>query len=84
MRSRLWINLWLVYIIWGSTYLAIALAVEDMPPLIAMGTRFLLAATLMGSWLAVKNGVKSLRITKSQFLNVFIMGGLLQIGRAHV
>ena len=77
MRSRLWVNLWLVYIIWGSTYLAIALAVEDMPPLIAMGTRFLLAATLMGSWLAVKNGVKSLRITKSQFLNVFIMGGLL-------
>ena len=49
MRSRLWINLWLVYIIWGSTYLAIALAVKDMPPLIAMGTRFLLAATLMGS-----------------------------------
>ena len=77
MRKRLWLNLWLVYIIWGSTYLAIALAVKDMPPLIAMGTRFLLAAILMGSWLSIKNGINSLKITRSQFLNVFIMGGLL-------
>src|SRR4051812_49791016 len=32
-----------VYIIWGSTYLAILFAIESMPPLVMAGTRFLLA-----------------------------------------
>ncbi len=77
MRKQLWLNLWLVYIIWGSTYLAIALAVKDMPPLIAMGTRFIFAALVLGTWLTIKNGARALRITRNQFINVSVMGGLL-------
>ena len=77
MNKRLIVNLGLVYVIWGSTYLAIALAVKEMPPLIAMGTRFIFAALIMGAWLTIKNGVHSLAITTEQFFNVFVMGGLL-------
>lgn len=77
MKQKLWLNLWSVYLIWGSTYLAIALAVKEMPPLVAMGTRFLFAALVLGSWLALRNGVRSLKVTRQQFFNVCVMGGLL-------
>ncbi|NBY50503.1 MAG: hypothetical protein EBQ47_04295 [Actinobacteria bacterium] len=42
-----WISLWTVYLIWGSTYFAIAYVIESMPPLLAMGIRFLLAGLLL-------------------------------------
>ncbi len=41
---RVWTALWIVYIVWGSTYLAIKLAVRTLPPLLTAGTRFLAAA----------------------------------------
>lgn len=36
-----------VYIIWGSTYLAIRFAVETLPPFLMAGTRFLIAGTIL-------------------------------------
>jgi drug/metabolite transporter (DMT)-like permease len=36
-----------VYLVWGSTYLGIALAIETMPPLLMAGARFLLAGALL-------------------------------------
>src|ERR687887_596527 len=45
--ARIWIALWTVYILWGSTYLGIELAAETMPPFFAAGTRFLIVGLLM-------------------------------------
>jgi drug/metabolite transporter (DMT)-like permease len=36
-----------VYVVWGSTYLGIALAIETLPPLLMAGARFLLAGALL-------------------------------------
>ncbi|HEX5869132.1 MAG TPA: drug/metabolite exporter YedA [Longimicrobium sp.] len=36
-----------VYVVWGSTYLAIRIAIETLPPLLMAGARFLLAGTLL-------------------------------------
>jgi drug/metabolite transporter (DMT)-like permease len=49
-RRRLlpWIALLAVWVVWGSTYLAIRIVVREMPPLAAAGTRFLCAGTIMG------------------------------------
>ncbi len=44
---RVWIALWTVYLVWGSTYLGIKLAVRTLPPLLTAGTRFLAGAALM-------------------------------------
>jgi len=41
-----------LYIVWGSTYLAIRFAIETIPPLLMAGTRFLLAGFIM--WLIAK------------------------------
>src|SRR2546430_487885 len=43
-----------VYVVWGSTYLAMRFGVESVPPLLLAGTRFLTAGVLLvGLWLAV-------------------------------
>jgi drug/metabolite transporter (DMT)-like permease len=47
-----------IYIIWGSTYLAIRFAVETIPPFIMAGMRFVIAGTVMYAW-ARLSGVKS-------------------------
>ena len=49
-RRRLlpWISLLVVWVVWGSTYLAMRIVVREMPPLAAAGTRFLGAGTIMG------------------------------------
>ncbi len=49
-RGRLIGALSLVYLIWGSTYLAIRLAVETLPPLSMASVRFLLAGALLLAW----------------------------------
>jgi len=43
-------------VVWGSTYLAIRVLVEDVPPLLASGSRFLVAAALLGAFVAWRRG----------------------------
>jgi drug/metabolite transporter (DMT)-like permease len=45
-----------IYLIWGSTYLAIRLAVETIPPLLMMGTRSLVAGTVLVLWSWARGG----------------------------
>jgi drug/metabolite transporter (DMT)-like permease len=51
-----------VYIVWGSTYLAIRVGVRDLPPGILAGGRYLLAGLLMYP-LAIRSGSAELRAT---------------------
>ena len=51
-RRATWLALWVVYLVWGSTYLAIRVAVHPshgapVPPLILAGARILLAGLVM-------------------------------------
>lgn len=51
-RSLRWAGLGLVAFIWGSTWLAIKIGLEDLPPFLAAGTRFAVATGLLAalSW----------------------------------
>jgi drug/metabolite transporter (DMT)-like permease len=40
----------IVYVVWGSTYLAIRIAIETIPPLLMAGTRFLVAGAVLYAW----------------------------------
>ncbi len=76
-----WGPLVALWLIWGSTYLGIAVVVHTMPPLLANGFRFLTAAAVLGSVLALTGGLRSLRITRAELRSVAIMGvGLLGVG----
>jgi drug/metabolite transporter (DMT)-like permease len=51
---RFWTALWIVYIVWGSTYLAIKITVRTMPALLSAGLRFTLAGVLLAGILALR------------------------------
>ena len=72
-----WISLWTVYLIWGSTYFAIAYVIESMPPLLAMGIRFLIAGSLLASIVSLRQGVGELRIPRAELRSSLLMGFLL-------
>lgn len=77
---RLWTALVTVYLVWGSTYLAIRVVVETAPPLLAMGARFLLAGVLLGAFLAVRRGPGALRVRPRQLGGAAVVGLLLLLG----
>jgi drug/metabolite transporter (DMT)-like permease len=83
--KHVWIALAVVYVVWGSTYLGIKIAVDTIPPLIAAGSRFLTAAILLAAILAWRG--TSLRITRAELRASAIAGGLLLglgVGLVHV
>jgi len=64
-----------VYILWGSTYLGIRLAIETLPPFLMAGTRFTLAGTILLTWSRLK-GQRFLS-SPSEWQKALIVGGLL-------
>lgn len=50
MKLRIWLALIVVYITWGSTYLAIRFAVETIPPYLMAGARFLISGLILYLW----------------------------------
>ena len=56
---KIWTALWIVYIVWGSTYLAIALMVETIPPLLGAGARFIAVGLILLPILAWRNAALS-------------------------
>ena len=74
---KVWTALWIVYIVWGSTYLGIALMVETMPPLLAAGARFIAVGVILLPILVVKRGLSVLRPSRAQLLSAALVGLLL-------
>lgn len=68
------IPLWLL---WGATYLGIALMIRTMPTLMANGSRFIAAGLLLGLGLVIFRGPRVLAITRSQLRSVAIMGVMI-------
>jgi len=82
---QIWVALVVVYFVWGSTYFAIKIAVETMPPLLTAGTRFLAAGTILALVLALRGS--SLRVTLRELFSSAVVGLLLLtlgVGVVHV
>jgi drug/metabolite transporter (DMT)-like permease len=69
-----------VYVVWGSTYLAIKYAVTDLPPLLAMGCRFLLAGTILTAAVLVLRGRRAFVLTRVQVATAALCGLFLLVG----
>ena len=74
-KAKVWTALWAVYIIWGSTYLAIAVAGDTIPPLLAVSTRFIAAGALMAGVVMWRGG--TLRIGRRELFWCVVIGCLL-------
>ncbi len=78
MRARLIAAFAAVYIVWGSTYLAIRFAVETLPPLLMAGARFLLAGSILLAWARFRE--PACRTTRMDWRTGLISGALLLLG----
>jgi drug/metabolite transporter (DMT)-like permease len=78
-RWKLLTALWTVYLVWGSTYLAIKVSVRTMPAFLSAGSRFLLAGALLGAILVATG--RSLRVTRRELASSALLGlALLTLG----
>jgi drug/metabolite transporter (DMT)-like permease len=75
-----WAALITVYILWGSTYLGIRIAVQTMPPLLFAGVRFMIAGALLCAWrlpIAIRDGKLP---TLEYWRRTLVIGAALLLG----
>lgn len=72
------LNFGLVYLFWGSTYLAIDIAVEHIPPALMCATRFTIAGVIMLGYCLVRG--ETIRYSAKKLLQLAIIGNLLLMG----
>jgi len=74
-----WIALAVVYVVWGSTYFAIALVVQTMPPLFTAGVRQLIAGAIVALWVVARQR-DAFRLSRRELLAAALTGTLLLAG----
>jgi drug/metabolite transporter (DMT)-like permease len=77
---QVWTALGIVYVVWGTTYLAIRVVVETVPPLLSASFRFLVAGIAYYLWLRFRQGREAVRVTRKQVLSCALVGTALLLG----
>ena len=78
-RWQIWSALLVVYVVWGSTYLAIKIAVRTLPPLLSGGARFVVAGLLLAAIVSATG--RSLRVSRGELASAILLGvSLLTFG----
>jgi drug/metabolite transporter (DMT)-like permease len=73
-KVRMVLAFFAIYFLWGTTFLAIRIAVEELPPLFAAGSRFLVAGVLLFGFMLAKGEV---RPNARQWRNLLVLSLLL-------
>lgn len=81
----MWAALAVVYVVWGSTYLGIDLAIRTVPPFLMAAIRFLIAGGLLYAWAIRRGEVRADRPGLRQWLAAAIVAvPMLVVGNASV
>jgi drug/metabolite transporter (DMT)-like permease len=74
---RVWLALVTVYVVWGSTFIALAIVIRDLPPFLAMSARHLVAGSVLLAVALPRADRAGDRIGRRQIGAAFVFGGLL-------
>ncbi len=77
---RVWLALCTLYVVWGSTYLAIRVAVETLPPFLMAAVQFVLAGSALITWCVVRNGRDLRWPTRRELFDTGLVGAFLLLG----
>ena len=77
MKSKIWLALLALYIVWGSTYLGIKVAIETIPPFFHASIRFLISGMILVLW---QRSAGHAMPTRKQWVSAAIIGTLLLLG----
>jgi drug/metabolite transporter (DMT)-like permease len=75
--ARVWLALVTVYLVWGSTFIALAIVVRDLPPFLSMSLRHLVAGTALLMFALPRGDRAGDPIGRRQIGAAFVFGGLL-------
>ena len=79
MKLKLAVALGTVYLVWGSTYLAIAVADRSLPPLLMLSVRFLIAGGIMLAWAAWRGDLRGALPSRREWGAAAVVGLLLLV-----
>ena len=74
---RIWLALVTVYVVWGSTFVALAIVIRDLPPFLAMSVRHLVAGAALLAFALPRGDRRGDPIGRRQIGAAFVFGGLL-------
>lgn len=77
---RVWAALGVVYVVWGSTYLAIRYVIDTIPPLLSAGARFVVAGAVALVAVRLLRGRSALRASPVELATAAVSGVLLLVG----
>jgi drug/metabolite transporter (DMT)-like permease len=69
-----------IYVVWGSTYLAIRIMVETLPPLLCAGIRFLVAGAVLAAILLLRGGPRRFAVPVRELGGAAVIGAALLMG----
>jgi drug/metabolite transporter (DMT)-like permease len=75
--ARVWLALGTVYLVWGSTFIALAIAVRDLPPLLAMSMRHVVAGAALLLFALPRGDRAGDPIGRRQIGAALVFGGFL-------
>ena len=82
--AAIWAGLITLYIVWGTTYLGIRVAIETIPPFVMVGSRFALAGLLLVTITALRER-RLPRPSRRELIDAALVGaGLVAIGNGLV
>jgi drug/metabolite transporter (DMT)-like permease len=75
--TRVWLGLATIYLVWGSTFIALAIAVRDLPPFLSMALRHLAAGAILLAIALPRGDREADPVRRRQVVAAFVFGGLL-------
>ena len=79
-RLLVWAGILVLYIVWGSTYLGIRVAIDTIPPFVMAGIRFVMAGCVLFGWSILREGRSFAWPTAREWRDTVIVGALLLLG----
>lgn len=76
-RSSIWAAMLVLYVVWGSTYLGIAIAVDTIPPFAMAALRFGVAGSILLGWSVAREGRNFAIPARREWRDSAIVGALL-------
>jgi drug/metabolite transporter (DMT)-like permease len=77
--TTVWAGLGVVYLVWGTTYLAIRVLSQAAPPTIAQGLRFVIAGSLLAAFMVARHGRAALAVSRTQLRSAALLGLLFVV-----
>ena len=75
--APIWLGMLVLYLVWGSTYLGISIAVDSIPPFVMAAARFLLAGAILLAWSVARDRGSFVMPTRREVRDSAVVGALL-------